>query len=160
MELAIQGEPVPAGSYRPVPIRKQGIDIGSRVINDNPNTKSWQSVVAWSWWEHVRRVMGQDWQPWGGVVRLHATFRFPRPLSHYGRGKFGDKVRSSAPAQKITKPDVSKLLRAIEDAMTGVVYRDDAQIVSATTEKQYGVAGGCVIAVELWELMGFESDAS
>lgn len=150
MQLRVKGEPVPAGSYRPVPIRKQGIDVGSRVINDNPKTKGWQTLITWSWWKHVRLVMGPDWFPWGGPVVLRATFYFARPAAHYGRGKYAEKLRRDAPAAKVTKPDVSKLLRAIEDAMTGVVYKDDAQIVSATTSKEFGEPG-CLIEVDLYE---------
>lgn len=36
------------------------------------------------------------------------------------------------------KPDVSNVLKAIEDGMNGVVYRDDKLIVSGTFSKQYG----------------------
>ena len=37
------------------------------------------------------------------------------------------------------KPDTDKLLRAVLDALTGVAYEDDSQVVKVLAEKQYGV---------------------
>jgi Holliday junction resolvase RusA-like endonuclease len=37
----------------------------------------------------------------------------------------------------LTKPDASKLIRAVEDALTHVVYRDDAQVVELVVGKFY-----------------------
>jgi Holliday junction resolvase RusA-like endonuclease len=35
------------------------------------------------------------------------------------------------------KPDLTKLLRAVEDALTGVVWRDDSQIIHQVVNKEY-----------------------
>ena len=40
--------------------------------------------------------------------------------------------------EMVVKPDLSKLIRSTEDAMTGIVYADDAQIVEMTVKKHYG----------------------
>jgi Holliday junction resolvase RusA-like endonuclease len=40
-----------------------------------------------------------------------------------------------------TRPDLLKLARAIEDALTGVVYRDDALIVQERLVKDYARDG-------------------
>ena len=37
----------------------------------------------------------------------------------------------------ITKPDATKMLRAVEDAMTGIAWLDDAQIVRQVVTKRY-----------------------
>jgi Holliday junction resolvase RusA-like endonuclease len=37
------------------------------------------------------------------------------------------------------KPDTDKLLRAVLDSLTGVVYEDDSQVVRVTAEKKYGI---------------------
>lgn len=37
-----------------------------------------------------------------------------------------------------TKPDASKLARAIEDSLTGIVFHDDAQVVQLLVRKFYG----------------------
>ena len=36
------------------------------------------------------------------------------------------------------KPDLSKLIRSTEDAMTGILYADDAQVVDIRSRKHYG----------------------
>ncbi|MGH8982546.1 MAG: RusA family crossover junction endodeoxyribonuclease [Acidimicrobiia bacterium] len=78
-----------------------------------------------------------------GPLALEAAFHLPRPKGHYGaRG-----LRPSAPDFPTVKPDTTKLLRAVEDALTGIVYRDDAQIVRQHVTKDY--AGGGPVRVEI-----------
>jgi crossover junction endodeoxyribonuclease RusA len=60
----------------------------------------------------------------------------------------------SAPRKRfspVVKPDVSKLIRSTEDAMTGILYADDAQIVSETARKLYGIPERVEISVEVLE---------
>ena len=69
-----------------------------------------------------------------GPLRLSVVFTVARPKSHYGaRG-----VLPSAPARPTVRPDVTKLLRAVEDGMTAIVWRDDAQVVEQHAVKRYG----------------------
>lgn len=78
-----------------------------------------------------------------GPVSLAVTFVVPRPKGHFGaRG-----LRPSAPAYPTTRPDVTKLLRAVEDALTGIVWRDDAQVVEQVAFKVYGEPARCEIAI-------------
>jgi len=76
-----------------------------------------------------------------GPVRLELAFRVQRPHGHYGTGRNADKLRPSAPAVPITNPDLDKLVRAVLDALTGIVYRDDAQVVELEVVKRYGPPG-------------------
>ena len=39
------------------------------------------------------------------------------------------------------KPDVSNIAKAVEDALNGLVYEDDAQICSLTVSKCYALPG-------------------
>lgn len=69
-----------------------------------------------------------------GPLELLVVFTVPRPKGHYGaRG-----LRPSAPEYPAVRPDVTKLLRAVEDACTGIVWRDDAQIIEQHATKRYG----------------------
>ncbi len=72
-----------------------------------------------------------------GPVRLDVDFVFERPASHFGTGKNEGLIKSSAPVWKQSVPDRDKLLRAIGDALTKVVYRDDARIVDGNARKVY-----------------------
>ena len=70
-----------------------------------------------------------------GPVVVHVSFGFPRLKAHYGAG---GKLKAGAPTLKVTKPDVDKLVRALFDALTGVVWHDDGQVVSVRASKAYG----------------------
>ena len=79
-----------------------------------------------------------------GALRVSFTFYRPRPKGHFG----AKGVRPSAPRYPTTKPDVLKLARAVEDALTGVLWRDDAQIVAESIYKDYGEPARVVVTVE------------
>ena len=52
------------------------------------------------------------------------------------------------------KPDSDKLLRAVLDSLTGVVYEDDSQVVRVFAEKQYGLPERTeVIAQEIEDVL-------
>lgn len=66
-----------------------------------------------------------------GPVWVHAEFILPRP-------KNVPKDRCGRPT---TAPDLDKLLRSCFDALSGVAYRDDAQVSDAGVSKHYAAAG-------------------
>jgi Holliday junction resolvase RusA-like endonuclease len=84
-----------------------------------------------------------------GPLELRATFVFRRPAAHYGTGRNAGKVKLSAPALVSTRPDLDKLVRAIGDALTGIIYRDDAQLAVVRAEKHYGIPCAHLVVVEL-----------
>jgi Holliday junction resolvase RusA-like endonuclease len=57
-------------------------------------------------------------------------------------------LKASAPIAPPVKPDVLKLARAVEDAMSGIIYKDDAQIVTERLCDRYGILPGVAIQVE------------
>lgn len=100
---------------------------------DNPRTRPWRATVA-----------SEAAAAWGGrplhvaPVVVEATFVFPRPKVHFGTGRNASRLKPSAPIWCATQPDGDKLARAVGDALTGVVLRDDSQIVAWTIRKVYG----------------------
>lgn len=50
-----------------------------------------------------------------------------------------------------TKPDVSNVLKAIEDGMNGIVYDDDKQIVGGGFSKQYALIPRVEVRVQEYE---------
>jgi Holliday junction resolvase RusA-like endonuclease len=48
----------------------------------------------------------------------------------------------------ITKPDSSNYLKGVEDALNGVIWKDDSQIVTLIVRKWYGVRPGTFIKIE------------
>jgi Holliday junction resolvase RusA-like endonuclease len=89
------------------------------------------------WRRHVARSAAEAMNGSGlleGALEVSVIFTVPRPKGHYG----AKGLRPSAPAHPTVRPDVTKLLRAVEDACTGIVWRDDSQIVAQHAYKEYG----------------------
>jgi Holliday junction resolvase RusA-like endonuclease len=88
-------------------------------------------------------------------LAVRVTFVVPRPKGHYhwSTRRHGE-VKENAPACPTVKPDTTKLMRALEDACTGILWRDDAQIVLQVISKVYGKTAGAF--VEVWTSGGDE----
>lgn len=89
----------------------------------------------------------QDRDPFLAPVRVDVDFIFPRPKSHYRTGKNAHILREDAPNYHTSTPDLDKLQRAIGDALTGSVVRDDKQIAVWSVTKTYGAKAGADITV-------------
>jgi len=72
-------------------------------------------------------------------------FYRPRPKAHL---RTNGEVRPSAPRDPITRPDVLKLARLCEDALTGIVYHDDSCIVSEHLYKCYGEPARVYVSID------------
>jgi Holliday junction resolvase RusA-like endonuclease len=149
------GRPQPAGSKRAFPIRRKAgggwvLTGGVAVTDDNPKAKPWQADVADVALAAMMRTFGADFYPMAGPVALSVVFTLKRPKGHFGTGRNARDVKASAPAFPCVKPDTTKLLRAVEDACTGIVWNDDAQVIEQSAMKSYGTREGVRVAV--WEL--------
>lgn len=60
--------------------------------------------------------------------------------------------RPSAPHYPAVKPDATKLVRAVEDALTGICWRDDAQIVNQDVRKRYADTGSARVEIAITSL--------
>ncbi len=108
--------------------------------------KNWYGAVA----QQAALVMGER-AATREPCRLSAVFMFTRPQAHYGTGKNSERLKPNAPSLHAQTPDISKLARCIEDAMTGIVYHDDRQIFSEHIERQWvEVKAGAEITIE-WD---------
>lgn len=72
-------------------------------------------------------------------VQVRLNFRMLRPAS-------APKTRRTWPV-KARSGDIDKLTRAVLDALTGVVFADDAQVVGLVVSKDWGDPPGCAIAI-------------
>jgi Holliday junction resolvase RusA-like endonuclease len=157
VEFVVAGEAEPAGSKISEPVRRKGGVIVTkdtprgpepvlRTRDDNPKVRGWKDRVA-----QVALVAflhgGAHRQLLDGPLEAEFTFYRPRPLGHFGTGRNAGKLKDSAPAFPITRPDALKLARAVEDALSGVVYRDDSQIVDEHLRKRYGEPARCEVRI-------------
>lgn len=74
----------------------------------------------------------------GTAIHLSAKFFGHHQKSHYSQSKGGG-LRPSAPAFRATGYDLDKLVRAIGDAMSGIVYADDRQIAMTVSGKLWSL---------------------
>lgn len=134
--ITVHGQPAPQGSKRAFAIRKNGIPTGRvAVIESSHNrVKSWRQAV-------IDAALNLDTTSWpiGGPLKLGIIFALPRPKGHYRTGKNASQLRDSAPQYPDRMPDLSKLLRSTEDALTDAgIWGDDSQVVAySRLEKVY-----------------------
>mgnify|MGYP001581809491 CR=1 FL=1 len=133
----VHGKPQTKGSARAFIVKGRAI-----ITNDNPKAKAWQKQIALS-----AKVAGA--RPSGAAIALKITYFLARPKSHYdskGRLKVG-----IFPWPTGRVGDIDKMERVVLDALTGIAYRDDSQVVSVDQTKQYGNAGWTGIKVSITE---------
>jgi len=89
-------------------------------------------------WRHdvkltaISRMSGKEMISPPTAVVMTVEFVLPRPVS----------LPKSKPTPLATKkPDTDKLLRAIGDALTGVVYADDSQVIDIRGRKRVAEIG-------------------
>jgi Holliday junction resolvase RusA-like endonuclease len=111
------------------------------VVDANPQSKDWKSDVR------AAAMNAFHGQPFANAITLHLVFFVPRPKCHFRSGKNSHLKKDSAPQYPTTKPDATKLLRGVEDALTGIIWRDDAQIVTQFVTKRYGDTPGVQVNV-------------
>lgn len=138
ISLVFHGHPQPGGSKRAV-----GRGKFTSIIDANPKAATWKESAAWQ----ARQQYRGD--PLTGPLRVRFTFYRARPKGHFRTGRHSESLRPSAPRYPATKPDATKLVRALEDALTGVVWQDDARIVEQTAVKTWGIPGALVEVEEL-----------
>lgn len=134
ISFTVYGTPRPAGS-------KRAFVRGGRamVVDANPQSKPWKQEIAGT----AAMVMGDE-HPFDGALSVRLMFVMSRPQAHYLRGE----VRGSAPLYHVSRPDVDKLSRAVLDSLTGIVWRDDAQVAVKHVKKVYGEHPGVTVHVE------------
>lgn len=137
VQFQVIGKPAPAGS-------KRGFVVGGRVVLTDASkaTKPWQALVQ----SVALDVMG-DAPPLEGPLRADLTFVERRPKSHF---RTSGELNAEGERKRfpVKAPDRLKLARAVEDALSGVVYRDDSQLIAGETRKQYGDWDGVEIHIE------------
>lgn len=125
VEFHVIGHPVPQGSMTAV---RAGKYVTMR------HTQGGALAV----WRASIRLQVADMEPTREPVALALNFKLKRPNTHFGlaHGKRYVKpdFRYAVPA---STPDLDKLIRAVMDALTGVLYFDDKQVYSLAAQKVY-----------------------
>lgn len=115
-EFFIEGKPEPQGRGR-----ASTFNAGNRkiTVRDPIKSRNWKRDVAVLAKNMRVRLME-------GPLRVVMTFYLSRPKSLPKRDVW-----------HVKKPDVDNLSKAVGDALNGIAYNDDSQIVRLTAHKQY-----------------------
>jgi crossover junction endodeoxyribonuclease RusA len=122
LTFVVFGLPAPQGSKR---------SLGNGILVESSKAvKPWRQDVKHA----ALACLPPGWDT-TAPMSLSIVFRFKRPAAHLGKKG----VKPSAPQHNTSgrHGDLSKLVRSTEDAMTGVTYDDDRQIVSMNVSKRY-----------------------
>lgn len=132
--FAVRGLPVAQGSARAFIARGRAF-VATEANRSRGPLGAWRTAIA----DEARRAMG-DAPCLEGPVSVTVEFIFPRPRSHYlpvNRRRPVPELRADAPTWHTAKPDVDKCERALLDALTLVVVRDDDQVAQLVGQKRY-----------------------
>lgn len=137
-EFFVRGKPEPAGSKTNMPRKKFPWVVSNMkqlaalypIVDANKNAAGWKKTVAGvAAYEYLE-------QPLDEPVALELVFVVSRPVAHWLRdGQLSTAGRRQS--RPISPPDALKLARAVEDALTGIVYVDDSRIVYGSQFKRY-----------------------
>jgi len=120
IDFTVSGQPRPQGS--------KNIYRG-RLVESAKGLKEWREAIA----EQAAKQNFYTEDP----VEILVHFFLERPKT----------VKRARPS---VKPDLDKLMRSVGDALSGVVIKDDAQIVSISAKKEYGEPGARIQVVEIF----------
>ncbi len=123
MEITVYGKPSPQGSKKFMGVSKQGKGI---LMENSPKLIPWRNAVSTAAQEELDRL-GRP-APFDCALDVMMVFTFLRPAS----------VKRSKRSHPSVYPDLSKIVRATEDALTDAgVWCDDALVVKLQALKTY-----------------------
>lgn len=117
------GRPAPQGS-------KTSLGKG-RFKEQSPYLDAWRNDVRAA----AEKVRGEALID--GPIFTRMIFYFPRPKSHYIAGNRERGLKPTAPLFHSSAPDRDKLERSTNDALTGVIWVDDARVAGTYSFKMY-----------------------
>ncbi len=123
ISFLVLGEPTPEGSTRAYYIKSL-----DRTVTTHQNKKglqAWRNRIAT---EAQHALEGREWTcDCASAYEVGVEFVLSRPPS----------VPEHKRIHPTVKPDIDKLVRAINDALTGILFVDDCQVIAMTMSKEY-----------------------
>jgi Holliday junction resolvase RusA-like endonuclease len=124
--FVVEGKPITQGSMVAVYNRKTG----------RASVRHTQSLPLMKWRSAIQKAAIEAGAlPHTTAIACTMVFGMPRPKSHYARsGELHPQFQNAIPSHA----DLDKLVRAVLDALTGVCYVDDRQVVDLHAIRLYG----------------------
>lgn len=127
--------------------RARASAAGRFVRMHNPKANDeWRALV-----QHAAvAALPDGYVPTRDAVEVRIVAAWSRPASHI---LTSGGLRKGAPRERTGKPDLSNLLKGIEDSLNGIVWHDDAQVVRIVMEKRWAAGPepcGTVVTIRPW----------
>lgn len=128
VSLSVAGKPIAKGRPR----FKDGYNYTPELTRDAEESMQWEMRQACA-------------TPLEGPLALSMTFSFRRPEGWPKAQR--DEVDNGKQPWRPGRPDLDNLIKLVQDAGNGILWRDDAQIVRLEAIKVYGPENETVINV-------------
>jgi Holliday junction resolvase RusA-like endonuclease len=102
-------------------------------------TKAYEQTIR----AYAQRAMGST-RPLEGAVAVDLFIRLPTPSSASKRLKEALLRNEQLPTKK---PDIDNVIKIYLDAMNGIIYEDDTQVVRLSAKKGYSLVPGVDVCV-------------
>lgn len=140
IQFTVYGEPVPQGRPR-AGIRKHG-DTVSIVMRDPTNSKNYKQYVGWTASQHrpIELI----------TSAVSLTVKVFRPIPKMSKIKHKQAV--DGVLRPISKPDLSNYIKGVEDAIEGILLKNDSQVIDyGQSGKWYGEVPRIEVTINLIE---------
>jgi Holliday junction resolvase RusA-like endonuclease len=121
-----------------VPRGKQRPRLGKHGVYTPEQTVKYEASLAW-----VAKQAMRGYAPYTGPLRVLIVSGFPIPKSYNKTKTLDAKIGAIHPTKK---PDIDNIVKLV-DALNGIVWRDDAQIVHCDVRKVYSAEPELAIQV-------------
>jgi len=136
LSFTVIGIPQPQGSSRAFVPRGWNRAI---ITTANAKLKPWRQEIAGT--AQVAMIESKLSLLEDVPLSIKALFFFEKPRS-----------AKKSLRHKITKPDADKLLRGLLDSLTGIVFRDDAQITTCYVRKEFGLPSRVEVSIAVEDI--------
>lgn len=122
MKLVIPGEPVPQGRPR------SSIKGGRVHVRDTDKSRDYKNLVSWSAKSQYKG------KPLEKELKVFIDIYRPNQKKVSNKQRI---LREKGHVRPIVRPDIDNYIKSVFDGLDGIVWIDDAQVVSLVAEKFY-----------------------
>jgi len=133
LEFFIPGKPVPKA-------RARTVRVNGRTMSFTPEASA--NYELYVKWQAAAAMAGV--KPSDKPCRLHLIVGLPIPQSWSKKRQEQAIIGEVMPT---SKPDLSNILKSIEDACNGVAYVDDSQLCEVVMRKCYAITPGVRVRI-------------
>ena len=116
--FVVKGDPIPKGSFKAFKAKHSNMIV---VKNASAKTKGWQKTIGLA---ATLAMQGEPPSPGPIAINMHFAMAGPPKSAKHRRWP-------------TVRPDLDKLCRTVLDALTGIVFVDDAQVIRLLASERY-----------------------